>query len=147
MVEKPCDENLPVLGTLCPNPTFECNLETPYQTREVSDFHSPETIPRFFANVAFSQRILRKAASDKAFAKNGFSHCTKSGHWLVDGLHSIENTCTYKRVFLIDGKNRRSTKGSFFDSFLSFSGWCGVRGSSRVTVLIARLERRASKGL
>jgi hypothetical protein len=49
--------------------------------------------------------------------------------------------------FSIDGKNRRSTTGSFFDSFLSFSGWCGVRGSSEVTFLIERLGRRASKGL
>jgi len=52
----------------------------------------------------------------------------------VDGLHSIENTCTYKGVFFVDGKFRRSTTRSFFDSFLSLSGWCGVRGSSLVTV-------------
>jgi len=36
---------------------------------------------------------------------------------------------------------------SFFDNFLSFSGWCDVRGSSGVTVLIERLEWRVSKGL
>jgi len=59
--------------------------------------------------------------------------CTNFGHALVDALHSIENTCTYKRVFFVDGKNRRSTTGLFFDSFLSFSGWCGVRDPSAVT--------------
>ena len=36
---------------------------------------------------------------------------------------------------------------SFFDTFLSFSGWCGVRGSSEVTFLIERLGRRVSEGL
>jgi len=91
--------------------------------------------------------MLRKAASDKAFRKNAWQYCTKSGHRLVDDLHSIEKTSTYNRVFFIDWKNRRSRTGSFFDSFLSFSGWCGVRGSSGVTFLIARLGRRASKGL
>ena len=65
--------------------------------------------------------------------RNISSICTKSCHWPVHGVHSIENACTYRRVFFVDWKNRRSTTGSFFDSFLSFSGWCGVRGSSRVT--------------
>ena len=89
----------------------------------------------------------RKCAWGGEFSGSCASACTKSGHLPVDGLHSIENTCTYIPVFFIDEKYRRSRTGSFFDSFLSFSGWCGVRGSSRVTVLIARLERRASKGL
>jgi hypothetical protein len=79
--------------------------------------------------------------------ENPFHSCTKSGHRPVNGLHSIENTCTYKHVFFVDGNNRRSTTRSFFDSFLSFSGWCGVRGSSGVTFPIARLGRRVSKGL
>jgi hypothetical protein len=73
--------------------------------------------------------------------------CTKIGHAPVDGLHSIENPCTYKPVISIDDFYRGSTTGLFFDSFLSFSGWCGVRGSSTVTVPIARLGQRASKGL
>jgi hypothetical protein len=29
---------------------------------------------------------------------------------------------------------------SFFDNFLSFSGWCGVRGSSEVTFLDRKME-------
>src|ERR1017187_5034058 len=76
-----------------------------------------------------------------------FLTCTKFGHALVDGLHSIENTPTYRAWFFVDGKNRRSTTRLFFDSFLSFSGWCGVRGSSGVTFLIERLGRRVSEGL
>ena len=89
----------------------------------------------------------RKAASGAGSAKTLPLLCTISGHGAVNGTHSIENMWTYKRVFCIDGKNRRSTTRSFFDSFLSFSGWCGVRGSSAVTFLIERLGRRASKGL
>ena len=60
--------------------------------------------------------------------------CTIFCHRPVDGVHSIEKTCSYKGVIFIDEKNRRSTTGPFFDSFLSFSGWCGVRGSSEVTL-------------
>jgi hypothetical protein len=49
--------------------------------------------------------------------ENVFRHCTKTCHRLVDGVHSIENTCTYNRVFFIDEKNRKSRTESFFDSF------------------------------
>ena len=77
----------------------------------------------------------------RGLRKNLSAHgCTISGHGAVNGVHSIEKTCTYKRVFFIDGKNRRSTTRSFFDSFLGFSGWCGVRGPSEVTFLTARKE-------
>jgi len=63
-------------------------------------------------------QILRKPASGAASARNAFGDCTISGQGAVHGVHSIENTCTYKRVFSIDWKNRRSTRRSFFDSFL-----------------------------
>jgi hypothetical protein len=119
----------------------------PRLAREVRDFHKQVRKSQPNLCIDLNQWIMRKLASDAGFVKNGLRVCTKSGQGLVDGLHSIENTCTYKRVFFVDGKNRRSTTGSFFDSFLSFSGWCGVRGSSGVTVLIARLGRRVSKGL
>ena len=98
-------------------------------------------------NIDSYQYRNRNSASSTDPAKNASPLCTKSGHPLVDGLHSIENTCTYKRVFSIDEKNRKRTTGLFFDSFLSFSGWCGVRGSSGVTFLIERLGRRVSEGL
>ena len=95
---------------------------------------------------------LRRCGAPKAvpgaeFARSGFLPCTKSGHRPVNGLHSIENTDSYRALFFVDSKFRRSTTGSFFDNFLSFSGWCGVRGSSAITFLIARLGRRVSKGL
>jgi hypothetical protein len=59
-----------------------------------------------------------------------FSICTKSGHPPVDTLHLIENKSDKDAHFSLTLK-LESVKGlSFFDSFLSFSGWCGVRGSS-----------------
>ena len=116
---------------------------------EVRDFHSRRNkLSRHLQRFISADEFGGNAASDAGFAMSMCDDAApNSGHRLVDGLHSIENTCTYKRVFFVDGKNRRSTTGSFFDSFLSFSGWCGVRGSSGVTVLIARLGRRVSKGL
>jgi len=36
--------------------------------------------------------------------------CTISWHGPVNGMHSIENRCTYKRAIFIDAKNRRSKK-------------------------------------
>ena len=115
--------------------------------RIVRDFHSslPASRPPFSANSfqAAPNSAIWHGVCEKWIRRTAPNPVTR----LWTALHSIENTCTYKRVFLIDGKNRRSTTGSFFDSFLSFSGWCGVRGSSGVTVLIARLERRVSKGL
>jgi hypothetical protein len=63
-----------------------------------------------------------------------FSLCTKSCHGAVNGLHTVENTDSYNPRFSIDVIFKKRRTGSFFDSFLSFSGWCGVRGSSEVTV-------------
>jgi len=59
--------------------------------------------------------------------------CTKSWHGVVSGVQSIEKEGDKRR-------EKRLTQGiggvesaSFFDTFLSFAGWCGVRGSSEVT--------------
>src|SRR5260370_27009769 len=72
----------------------------------------------------------RKPASRLSSARNGFSSCTKSGHPPVDDLHSIENKSDRSAIFLLTPKLERVQKESFFDSFKSFSSWCGVRGSS-----------------
>ena len=119
----------------------------PCPAREGRDIHRVVLGFGFMRTTDLRRGITRKSASRKGSDGNAFAGCTISGQGLVDGLHSLENTCTYKRVFFVDSKIRRSTTGSFFDNFLSFSGWCGVRGSSEVTFLIARLGRRASKGL
>jgi hypothetical protein len=64
--------------------------------------------------------------------------CTKSGHPLVDALHSIENTHLADAAFSLTKIIEGVKTESFFDSFLSFSGWCGVRGSSWVTLNTAK---------
>jgi hypothetical protein len=101
--------------------------------REVRDFHSSVTILSFARKIDFPRSMLRKAAPGAESTRTLSQVCTISGHGAVNGVHSTENMCTYKRVFSVDEKNRRSKTTLFFDSFLSFSGWCGVRGSSEVT--------------
>jgi hypothetical protein len=59
-----------------------------------------------------------------------FSTCTNFGHRPVDGLHSLENTVLAGAHFSLTKIMKGVKQKSFFDSFLSFSGWCGVRGSS-----------------
>jgi hypothetical protein len=119
----------------------------PCQAREVRDFHKWNRSLSRTVHIDRYQCYGRNRASGAGFAKSLKDHCTKSGHGSVDGLHSIENTDSCRRVFSIDEKNRKRRTGLFFDNFLSFSGWCGVRGSSAITFLIARLGKRVSKGL
>jgi hypothetical protein len=45
---------------------------------------------------------LGNAALDAAFSEIDCTLCTKSGHSPVNGLHSLENKCTYKGVISID---------------------------------------------
>ena len=73
--------------------------------------------------------------------------CTKSGHRPVDAPHSTENKRDKTTNFLLTLKLKGVKTESFFDNFLSFSGWCGVRGSSVVTFALRKCRRRASKGL
>src|SRR5579859_5419296 len=56
----------------------------------------------------FSQQFCWKGPPDKPFAKTARRGCTIFGHRLVDGVHSIEKTRTYKAVFFVDSKNRRT---------------------------------------
>jgi hypothetical protein len=50
-------------------------------------------------------------------------------------VHSIEIPTLTNRYFSLTAKFKGVKTYSFFDNFLSFSGWCGVRGSSEVTFL------------
>ena len=62
--------------------------------------------------------------------------CTTFGHSLVDGLHSIENTSTYKTRFSIDSKIGKRTTGimklrpannSWFEKVITnLLGWAAV---------------------
>jgi hypothetical protein len=127
----------------CPNIV---RIQIPCGAREVRDFHMRHV--KFFpdAHIDSCQYRERKPPSDAGSAKSELRVCTNSGHMPVDGVHSIEKTCTYKRVFSIDWKNRRSTTRSFFDSFLSFTGWCGVRGSSGVTFPDRKIGKEGERG-
>jgi hypothetical protein len=42
--------------------------------------------------------------------------------------------------FSLTPKIERVKTESFFDSFLSFSGWCGVRGSNDITYVAERQQ-------
>src|SRR4030095_2353624 len=68
--------------------------------------------------------------------------CTKSWHRLVNGLHSIDAAADKCAVFCLTVKIEGVKTHSFFDTFPSFSGWCGVRGSS----VIALTNCKVSKG-
>jgi hypothetical protein len=57
---------------------------------------------------------------------------------VVDGLHSIDFAADTRAGFLLTLKMKGVKTNSFFDSFRSFPGWCGVRGSSKVTLCIAK---------
>jgi len=59
-------------------------------------------------------------------------------HPVVDCLHSIDFAVDRKAGFLLTLKMKGVKTNSFFDSFLGFPGWCGVRGSSEVTLCIAK---------
>jgi hypothetical protein len=97
------------------------------------DFHKPQDGIEQLAPGSFFQEFFQKACPARVVSRTESSLCTIFGQGVVDGLHSIENTTSCKSRFSIDEKNRKRKTRSFFDSFLSFSGWCGVRGSSEVT--------------
>ena len=76
--------------------------QIPCGAREVHDFHRLELASGRALHIDSHQCCGRKPAFGAASLGNQFEPCTKSGHRLVDGVHSIENTCTYKRVFFVD---------------------------------------------
>jgi hypothetical protein len=59
-------------------------------------------------------------------------------HPVVDSLHTIDFARDRSAAFLLTVKMKGVKTNSFFDSFQSFPGWCGVRGSSEVTLCIAK---------
>jgi len=144
----PCNIAITLIGnSLSPTHFPGHNFENPYPAREVRDSHRRKMKSLAGVHIDTYRCYGRNAVSGAGFVRPLKGHCTKTGHGVVDGLHSIENTDSCGSVFLIDEKNRKRTTGLFFDSFLSFSGWCGVRGSSEVTLLIERSGGRVSKGL
>jgi hypothetical protein len=64
----------------------------------------------------------------------------RSGGTAPNPVMRLWTACTGLKTQWVTDRDFRLTlflegvkKQSFFDSFLSFSGWCGVRGSSQVT--------------
>src|SRR5579871_630705 len=113
---------------------------TPALARRIPDFHSRSKNsegPFVALSLALIREIPQRIALHLQVAKHP---CTKSCHRPVNGMHSIEKADTYRSGFSIDEKNRRSKTRSFFDSFLSFSGWCGVPGLELSHLLTARQE-------
>jgi len=64
----------------------------------------------------------------------------------VDGLHSADFSADRRSEFLLTIEMKGVKTTSFFDSFSSFPGWCSVRGSSQVTLRIARWRREGWQG-
>jgi hypothetical protein len=75
----------------------------------------------------------------------GGIHCTKSGHAPVDGVHSTENRTVINVCFLLTIKIEGVQTESFFDNFLSFSGWCGVPGLERSHPFM-KMDREGEQG-
>jgi hypothetical protein len=73
-----------------------------------------------FARLDPRESSLLEISLIRSALENRIYRCTKSGHAPVNGLHSIENTSTYKARFFIDEKIRKRRTESFFDSFSVF---------------------------
>jgi hypothetical protein len=67
----------------------------PCWAREALDFHKTETgMAVFLPSISINARGETPRLA-RGLRENGFPGCTKSGHRVVDGLHSIENTDSY----------------------------------------------------
>jgi hypothetical protein len=66
-------------------------------------------------------------------AAAGGARCTNIGHEPVDRLHLADSKWDKAHGFSLTLKLEGVKRHSFFDNVPSFAGWCGVRGSSKVT--------------
>ena len=77
-------------------------LQNPCPAGNLRDIHKRVPHDAMLSCIAIAGRITRKPALDAGSARNCDSRCTISGHAAVNGVHSIENTSSYKGVFSID---------------------------------------------
>jgi hypothetical protein len=77
-------------------------------TRVLRDFHRQSEIGRAPSVRQIPALMYEKPRPARVSSKIMFPGCTVSGHLPVHGVHSIEKACTYKGVFSIDSKNRKS---------------------------------------
>jgi hypothetical protein len=96
--------------------------------------HSPNTPAQF---LRFHGAVVKRNffGREPAIAWRGAPY---TRHRAVDGVHSIDFAGDKRTCFLLTLKMKGVKTNSFFDSFLSFSGWRSVRGSSEVTLCIAK---------
>ena len=66
------------------------------------DFHSSAAQARLRRRIPLVEGIQWKAAAGAGSHESQSLDCTISGQGVVDGVHSLENTCTYKHVFFVD---------------------------------------------
>ncbi len=66
-------------------------------------------------------------------ARSEARRCTILGHRLVDAVQVDDSKRDKNQRFSLTLKIEGVKRHSFFDTFPSFAGWCGVRGSSKVT--------------
>jgi hypothetical protein len=104
--------------------------ELPCPARLLPDFHTRRTIARTCNSGSTPARHHENPCPACVLLDIASCACTKSGHPPVDGLHPTENKPDKGTHFLLTAKLEVVQRESFFDSFLSFSGWCSVRGSS-----------------
>src|SRR5579883_299619 len=71
-------------------------------------------------------------------AESGGADCTKMCQGLVYGLQSYDFKGDADAWFSLTGNKKGVKRHSFFGTFPSFADWCGVRGSSEVTVLLRK---------
>ena len=86
------------------------DLQIPCLSRLLRNFHRHLSSRMFYA-IRDSMRQFTETRARCGFqAYLQSPGCTISWHGPVNGMHSIENRCTYKRAIFIDVKNRRSKK-------------------------------------
>jgi hypothetical protein len=97
------------------------------------DFHSWQN--RFLAGLRPSSptRNVERRGTRGEYAESDVLSCTIIGHSPVDGMQSTDSKGDKSVQISLTVKIEGVKRHSFFDTFPSFAGWCGVRGSSEVT--------------
>src|SRR5215468_4530340 len=90
------------------------------------------------------QRTLENPRKTCAQSKSMGADCTKIRQRLVNGLHSIDSARDINACFCLTVKIEGVKTHSFFDTFPSFSGWCGVRGSSKIAFTNCKVSKGRS---
>ena len=100
------------------------------------------------SEIGYSDAQIRiNSALDAGLRESVGGAAQNSVHRVVNRLHLPADKGDTVVHFSLTIKIEGVKTESFFDNFLSFPGWCGVRGSSRVALRIARCKEKAGEGL